>query len=282
MHTEGVVLRHLDWMRVRNLSRLTIESRHYTVMILGRWLEGPILYASHDQLAAWQVERSRQVSPATRRNDLTNVREFYRWANREGFRTDDPTARLLMPRSPRRFPRPIDDDKLVQAFAVADPPMAAILGLAAFAGLRACEIARLDWSEVMVTANPPILHVVRGKGDRSRMVPLAPALVELLQALPYRHGPVIRRADGGHGHTAANAVTKRASAFLHDLGHPETLHALRHRFATAAYRVSRDIRAVQDLLGHASPTTTSIYAAVSPGVTVATVAAASDLRGRAA
>ncbi len=263
---EGVVVRHLDWMRVRNLSPLTITGRRSALRRLSAHLGGPVLYATADELKGWQAARSRVLSPATRRTELSHVREFYRWTVDEGFRTDDPTARLPMPRAPRRVPRPIDDRALADVLARADAPTAAILGLAAFAGLRACEVARLDWSEITTRGDVPLLHVACGKGGRSRTIPLSPALITLLEALPHRRGPVILRADGGAGYTTANAITKRASRHLHELNHPETLHMLRHRFATAAYRAVRDIRAVQEALGHASPTTTSIYAAAAVGV----------------
>lgn len=272
---DGLVLRHLDWMRVRNLSPLTITQRRTALARLSRHIGGPVLYAGEDQLSGWQSDRARSLAPATRRTELSTVREFYRWAVRERYRSDDPTLNLPMPRAPRRLPRPMADGPLAEAIGEADPVMAVILGLAAFAGLRAVEVARLDWSEVALTGEP-LLHVARGKGDRSRTLPLSPALARLLTRLPHRHGPVVPRGDGGAGHTSANAVTKRASYYLHGRGYPETLHCLRHRFCTSAYRACRDIRAVQEVMGHASPTTTAAYAAASVGVARDAVYAAGD------
>lgn len=274
---EGVITRHLTWMEVKNLSPLTITGRRCALERLARHLNGPILYATPDDLYGWQVQRTRELKPATRRTELSNVREFYRWACREGYIDRDPTIRLEMPRAPRRLPRPIRDDKLARAMHLADPRMRAILGLAGLAGLRAKEIAGLDWSEIDLDGREPMLIVVHGKGDRSRRVPLSPLLVDILGALPHRHGPVICRYDHLAGNITPNSVSKRASTHLRACGLTERLHAGRHRFATAAYQGTLDLRAVQELMGHASPTTTSVYAAASSSAAREAVDAAGKL-----
>jgi len=275
--TEGVVLRHLEWCQMRNLSPLTIRARRLALDRLARTIRGPVLYATHAQLSEWQLVRSRIVAPATRRTELSTVRAFYRWCVTEEYIPVDPTLRLAMPKVAQRFPRPIPDDRLAAALDAGEPYTRAIIGLAAFAGLRAVEVARLDWAEVDLEADQPILMVARGKGDRPRMVPLSPVIVEILTALPYRHGPVIPRRDLLGGNNSANAITKVASRHLKACGFPERLHSGRHRFATAAYRGTLDIRAVQSLLGHSSPTTTSVYAAASDGAAAAAADAAGHL-----
>lgn len=272
---DGLVAKHLDWMRVRNLSPLTITARRCILTRLGACLDGRgLLYATTGDLSHWQATRSRTLAPATHRTELSHVRAFYAWVVAEHYRTDSPAAHLPIPRAPRRLPRPIPDTKLAAALADCDEQMRLVLSLAAFAGLRAMEIAGLDWAEVDL--DTAVLHVTSGKGGRSRRVPLAPALVALMGG-QQQSGPVIRRLDGGRGHCSPNAVTKRANAHLHACGASETLHQLRHRFATATYAACRDIRAVQEMLGHSSPTTTAVYAQASETVSVAAVLAASQL-----
>ena len=275
--TEGVILRHFQYMTIRDLSPETIKSRRSALRRLSRWLDGPVLYVTADQLVEWQVERSRDVCPATRRTELSNVRAFYSWVRDEGFRDDDPSARLPMPRAPRGLPRPIPDPDLSTALDAADATMGVILGLAGFAGLRACEVARLAWSSVSLGQERPMLRVERGKGNHARDVDVSSALAALLVALPHRVGPVIPRGDGGRGHNTANAITKRASTHFRDLGMPYTLHQLRHRLATVMYRACLDIQATADTLGHLSTTTTSIYASASRVVTADGVEAAGTL-----
>jgi len=274
---EGVVARYLDHLRVRNLRPWTIYNRQCALGRLARWAGSPVLYLTEADLTRWQQQRSTEIQPEPRRTELSNVRQFYRWSVRESFRPDDPTFRLDMPRVARRLPRPIRDSVLAQAMDTADAATLAILALASFAGLRACEIARLDWSEVGMDERSPHVRVVDGKGGHGRIVPLSTALRAALLPLPYRRGPVIRRLDGRPGPCMPHRISSRANNYLHQLGIADTLHTCRHRFASSAYQACLDIRAVQDLLGHASPTTTAIYAAAASGVARTAVESAGDL-----
>lgn len=274
---EGVVTRYLDHLRVRNLRYWTIYNRQRALVRLANWAGGPIMYLTETDLSKWQKQRAREIQPEPLRTDTSHLRQFYRWLVRENFRPDDPTMRLDMPRVRRRMPRPIKDKQLIEAIDVADSSMTAILGLAAFAGLRACEIARLDWSEVGINDKMPSIRVEEGKGGVGRMVPLSGPLKTLLLQLPARRGPVITRLDGRPGPCMAHRISSRANEFLHDLGITDSLHQCRHRFATTTYQACQDIRAVQELLGHASPTTTAIYAASASAVAIAAVESAGEL-----
>jgi len=273
---QSAVVDYLRHLEVRGCRPTTIYNRRRTLARFTAWAGGRLLLKlTAEDLAAWQDERTGQILAGSRRAELSNVREFYKWAVRDGRIKKDPTARLFMPRMPRGMPRPVSEADLAVALRSADEWTAVILGLAAFAGLRACEIARLDWSEVGFNEQPPMIRVVDGKGGHGRLVPLAPALADLLLALPTRKGPVIRRINGYAGHNAPPTISGIANRYLHSVGVRESLHQLRHRFGTRTYRACRDIRAVQELMGHKSPTTTSIYAAASPGVALDAVLAAS-------
>jgi integrase/recombinase XerC len=274
---EGVVLRHLEHLRtVRNLRAQTVYDRQLVLWRLRCWAGQPILYLSADQLADWRRERPKQVSATTVAMELSGIREFYKWAVWEHFRDDDPTLRLARPRVPARRPRPISDKNLAVALHAADPGMLAVLALAGFAGFRAGEIAQLAWPDVNFPART--ITIVDGKGGKSRLVSMSSVLAAILAALgPARCGPVIARLDGRGGHNPAHRISQRANTHLHSLGVGETLHQLRHRFGTAMYTACRDIRAVQDQMGHSSPATTALYVAVADAVTAAAVEAASVL-----
>ena len=104
--------------------------------------------------------------------------------------------------------------------------------------------------------------VADGKGGHQRMVPLHPYVMGLLEALPLPvAGPVFRRRDGLSGHPPPHLISQWANRHLHSVGIPDTLHSLRHRFATQIYRTTQDIRLTQELCGHQSPATTALYAA---------------------
>lgn len=277
MEAEGAVNQHLRHLKVRNLRDASISNRRYVLRRLAAWANGPILYLTESQLELWQGKRAETIKAATLRMEMTSVREFYKWCIREGLRKDNPADRLDMPRVARGLPRPVPDASLAGAMAEADPRICAILALAAFAGLRACEIARLDWAEVHLADEGATLRVVDGKGGRGRVLPVSTALAVVLRQLPARHGPVITQPNGHAGHCKPHRISQMANTFLHEAGVRETLHQCRHRFATATYAACQDIRAVQELMGHSSPTTTSIYAAVPRGVSSAAVEAAGTL-----
>lgn len=283
---EPLAARHLSWMRLANKRNTTIYARERTLIRLTGWAQGPILYLSADQLAtyqAWRAEGDREHDPigsASQRVEVSHLREFYRWAVREGLRKDDPTGRLVMPKRKDYGARPLDDAVIAEALDRADPYIAAILGLARFAGLRACEIARLDWRDLRLGASPAMLTVREGKGGYTRTVHVSLALVELLRRLPERTGPVIPRADGEGGYNTAPRISQRAAKFLHEemgTAAGETLHALRHSFGTAMYGASMDLRSVQEEMGHRSVATTQIYTAVGNKAKAQAVEAASVL-----
>lgn len=270
-------MRHLEYLRTRNMRATTIYNRQRALARLAAWAAGPILYLGEDELLRWQHDRARQIQPEPLRTEMSHVRNFFRWSVRESYIETDPTLRLEMPRVARRLPRPIADAALAAAMAAADPEMTAILALAAFAGLRAIEIAKLDWAEVGIGQRRPHLRIVDGKGGHARLVPISSALAAVLAVLPHRRGPVIRRMDGQPGPNAAHRISARANDYLHSMGIDDTLHQCRHRFGTVTYQACQDIRAVQDLLGHASPATTAVYAAAASEVARSAVEQAGSL-----
>jgi integrase/recombinase XerC len=272
-----VVSTYLQHLRVRNLRPVTVYNRQRALARLTAWLPCPLTEATEQQLKLWQALRFTQIQPEPVRTELSHLRQFYRWCLREEIITKDPTLRLDMPHVVRRLPRPIADRSLAEALTHAIPETAAILALAGFAGLRACEIARLDWAEIGIGDKSPHIRIIDGKGGHGRIVPISTTLAATLAVLPHRRGPVIRRLDGQAGQCPPHRISSRANDYLHELGIPETLHQLRHRFASTAYQACQDIRAVQDLLGHASPTTTAIYAASASAVAIAAVESAGGL-----
>ena len=119
--------------------------------------------------------------------------------------------------------------------------------------MRAHEIAglhRRDFNASTVT--------VIGKGDRERAVDLHPFVLRTVEEIE-SDSWLFPRRDGKAGPIDSHRVSAIASEHLHGLGIPFTLHALRHRFATQLYLATRDLLLVQNLLGHASPTTTQVY-----------------------
>lgn len=219
-------------------------------------------------LRSWQIDRTARVigkmpgevttddliglmaaeswAPETRRSYRSGIRDFYAWARRNGHVDHDPAECIPQVRVPRASARPCPDHIYRAALERADDRGRLILRLAAEAGLRRAEVAQVHSRDVV---DGPSLRV-RGKGGHVRVVPLSESLAAEIVG---RRGYCFPSQRGDH--LTAKAVGVLAS----DLLGPVALHSLRHRFATRAYRGSRNLLAVQQLLGHANLTVTQRY-----------------------
>lgn len=258
------------WMRLRGLSPNTARQRLACLdrMCRATGILDPTQVRAVD-LAAWQ--QGWRLSAQSHSTYISHLAAFFAWALESGHVDADPTRVLVRPKLPRRLPRPIPEDRLMEALTAAQGRVRAYLALAAYAGMRACEIAELRREDVHDDAPVPVV-VVMGKGRKERIVPLAPQLgTELrLVGLPPR-GYVFGRYGDPARHIGASTVSNAANEHLHGLGYTETLHTLRHRFASRCYQISLDIRLTQELMGHSSPATTAGYAAFSPDAAAAVV-----------
>lgn len=252
---------YIRWMRTKGLSTQLVNRRASQLRAAEKILNTPLLRFRHEQVTAL-VERGRNrgLADSTLYTYSGHLRSFYSWAMITGRARSSPMMGAAIPKRPRYLPRPIAETDLELAMATADARTRVVLALASMAGLRAVEIARLDRDDVMDRHEPPTL-LVHGKGDKPRLVPLSSALLLELQAYGLgRRGPVIRRLDGLHTQVSPSLISTLANRHLHAMGIPDTLHSLRHRAGTVLYRKTKDIRLVQDVLGHASPAQTAIYA----------------------
>jgi site-specific recombinase XerD len=260
--TAYLVGQYVQHLTARRCSPETIRTVRYILRNLALATGKRLDELQPGDLEEWQARRAGELGGRTLRSHVSYVRCFYGWCVLEGHVRDDPTRRMCAPKARLTVPRPMPEVRLVQALAAADAAMAAILGLAAFAGLRACEIARLEWADCYLDEDEPYLRVL-GKGDRERIADCSLELRDLLRAVPgSRRGAVFKRADGRPGHNTANRISKLANEFLHDNDVPDTLHSLRHRFGTEIARRG-GIRRAQVALGHASISATQIYAEVT-------------------
>lgn len=205
--------------------------------------------------------------PATRQAVRASLRSFYRWAYLvDHLMTLDPAAMLPSRHPPGGVPRPAAEDVVAQAIAAADDRVRLMLLLGSRAGLRCCEICKVHSDDLFPDLDGWSLLVV-GKGGKRRMVPLSKAMALELRACP----PGYLFPGNVRGHLSASYVSKLVSAGLPD---GVTAHMLRHRYATKVYQDGgKDLRAVQQLLGHASVATTQIYTLV-PDSELRTAAAA--------
>lgn len=254
--------------RRRALRHNSIRRRMDELRSYARSLSAPMLEATAQDVEAWLATRGQ--APRTRANLVSCVSCFYQWAVREELTDRDPTVRVPRPKLRRYLPRPISDRDLLMALNMAPPMMRAWLALMAFAGLRCQEVAGIDVGHLLWHLDPPMLLVAQAKGGNERTVPLAmEAEVAIrLSGMP-RTGPLFRKRNGSP-YTPAN-VSHMTSAYLADIGVDATAHQLRHWFGSKVYTETLDLRATQELMGHASPTTTAIYTAFASGVAAGVV-----------
>lgn len=244
----------------RGLSPATVVHHR---KIVGAWLAQAPPNPTDEDLQQFLDRRigrdAGRLSTRSRYRWLSTLHGYYSWAIRRGLATEDPTMSIDRPKLRKCLPRPIADDDLALALMLADPRMRAWLTLAAFAGLRCCEIARLHADDVHIS---DCLLRINGKGDKDRLVPLHPAVVDALRTYGIStRGPIFRGKKGRQ--VTADYVSDTINAFLRDIGVPATAHQCRHWFGTKTYQQSGDIRAVQELLGHACLSSTEIYTAWS-------------------
>ncbi len=262
-HTIVQLDHYTAWLRASGRPQTTIDLRCYHIRRLARAVPDP-LAATTEQLVDWLAGHA--WAPATRRSYRSSLRTYYAWAHITSRITHDP-ARLLPAISTRAgIPRPAGEDCISAALTAAEPRVQLMIRLAAQAGLRRGEIAKVRLDDVTEDLDGWSLRV-QGKGDRERLVPLTKALALALRAS--EAGWIFPSPGGGHltpAHTGK--LISRA------LGPGVTAHCLRHRFATRAYGAGQDLLSVQQLLGHAKPETTMIYTQIPAGAKRAIVDAA--------
>jgi integrase len=259
---DPAITRHLAHLRLRGFSETTIYARHRALTRLALALPVPLLEAETGHLMAWRV--CLDISPDAVVHYVSHAQQFYAWAVTEGLIAANPAAAVPVPRVGRRLPRPISEADLMAVLDAAPPRVRLWIVLAAWAGLRACEIAYLRRENILDTARPPVILIAGDatKGRTERAVPLSVfVLAEIAAAHLPASGWAFRRRDGQPGPNKPWIVSGLANKCLHDAGIAASLHQLRHRFGSQAYHASHDLRAVQELLGHATPRTTAGYAA---------------------
>lgn len=277
--------RWLDHLRVLNgASRKTIEAYSRDLRGFLGFLaqhhgggEGVLALENLAQtdLRAWMAaERARGLSARSLARSLSAVKNFLGWlSERQGF---DATT-VLSARGPkyrRKLPRPLTVDGArdiigdIGAYAAQDWVGARDVAVATL--LYACGL-RISEALALTGADHPLPDVmrIRGKGDKDRLVPVLPvakhAVAEYLRQSPFpveRSAPLFRGARGGPLNPRLIAKAMEQARMRLGLPATATPHALRHSFATHLLAAGGDLRAIQELLGHASLSTTQAYTAV--------------------
>ncbi|MEM8870401.1 MAG: tyrosine recombinase XerC [Pseudomonadota bacterium] len=281
---------------VKNASALTIDAYRRDVTgflgFLAQHWGAPLEAAGLGQVTtrdmrSWLAhQRRRDLDPASVARGLSAVKGFYRWLDRSHGISAPAVAATRAPRRKPRLPRPVSHDGARDILDLAGALHqtewlnlrdVAVLTLLYGAGLRISEALGIPGRDV------PLGEVltIRGKGGKERLVPLLPlareAMDRYLTACPHPiapDAPVFRGVRGGPLNPRQVQIT--LVDLRHMLGLPETTtpHALRHSFATHLLERGADLRAIQELLGHSSLSTTQGYTAVNEASLMESYAAA--------
>jgi len=209
---------------------------------------------------------------------LIAVRGFHRFAVDEGIATGDPSHRVTPATSAKRLPKALTYEQisaLLQAAGDRETPMGlrdrALVELLYGTGVRISEAVGIDLDELNFQERSV---VVTGKGNKQRLVPLGDYATNALEEFFVRGRPILVVKGKGTpavfvnargtrlSRQSAYAVVSQAAKKAH-LGGEVSPHTLRHSYATHLLQGGADVRVVQELLGHASVTTTQIYTAVT-------------------
>lgn len=240
--------------------------------------------ASSDDLSAYLGDLAAQgFETSSQARRLSALRQFYKFLYAENIRGDDPSGIIDAPKKNRPLPKILDVDTVGKMLSVAQEEagrpgpgqlerlrMAALLELLYATGMRVSELVSLP---ARVLSGDGRFLLIRGKGNKERMVPLSRPAIAALDA--YGAGlkaeqagkedgasPWLFPARSKEGHLPRQVFARDLKALAARAGVPASAvspHVLRHAFASHLLQNGADLRAVQELLGHSDISTTQIY-----------------------
>lgn len=285
----AVIAEYLDYLAVqRGTSRHTLESYSRDLRRYGSYLAGAGIrelagVAEEDVMGFLAVLREgggghRPLAPSSAARALIAARGLHRFASREGIVPADVAAQVHPPSPPKRLPKALNVAailQLLEAYPLDGGPRClrdrALLELLYSTGARISEAVGLDRDDVDAPARTVLL---RGKGGKQRLVPVGRPALAALDAYLVRGRPAFAARGRGTPAIFLNARGARLSrqsawAVLREAATRTGItiavspHTLRHSFATHMLEGGADVRVVQELLGHASITTTQVYTLVT-------------------
>ena len=273
-------LRHLTLER--GLSKNTLSAYRNDLEKYFGFLEkrsrDPLSATSKD-VEDFSLDIARALSASSRARLLASLRGYHKFLVLENQHNDDPTKRLRSPKLPMRLPKALSQQEVMQLIEASGPAPddessdylrlrnRAIVELMYSTGARVSEIVGLDLDEVDDSG----IMRVRGKGSKERLVPVGSYAKAALDAYLVRSRPVLSSRGSARAlflnqrgaRLSRQSIWEIIQKAAEGLGKEVSPHSLRHSFATHLLEGGADVRVVQELLGHASVTTTQIYTMVS-------------------
>ncbi len=266
----------------RGAARLTVAAYRTDLAHLAQYFGAGIARAATDDLRGYFGALAKSgIGARTAARRLSAFRQFFRFLVVEGARRDDPTRALDAPRIPRTLPKHLDERETEALLAVVKKRtgpegqrLTCLIELLYGAGLRVSELVSLP---VAAAQRDPRSLIIRGKGDKERLVPLGDQARAALKAYLEERWRFLRNGKtstylfpsrGREGHLTRRRCGQLMKELALEAGlDPARLspHVLRHAFASHLIDHGADLRSVQEMLGHADIATTQIYTHVQSG-----------------
>ncbi len=280
MNWNNLIKQYVNYLRLeRSLSGNSIQAYQQDVVKLRQFLEFSNMNVSPTAVTGKHLSEFLQylgqvgLSPRSQARILSGIRGFYNFLIYEEMIDDDPTAAVDMPRLGRRLPDTLnvdEIDRIIGAIDLSTPEGArnrAMLEVLYSSGLRVSELITLRMNNLYFDVG---FIRIRGKGDKERLVPIGRTALKYLRIYIEEVRPHVQIAPGFENFVFLNRRGKGLSRvmifkIIKDLAlkagiHKQVSpHTFRHSFATHLIEGGADLRAVQEMLGHESITTTEIY-----------------------
>ncbi len=265
-----------EGLAARSVEAYFRDLRDFARFVIARGLKSPG-ETTHATVTVYLLSlRQRGLAATTVKRRTAAIRAFFRFLLREGVIDQDPTLDLVSPRLPRRLPKVLSVEEVAQLLALPDSKRPegnrdrAMLEVMYGSGLRVSEVVGLDLGDVDLRAE--LIRAV-GKGNKERLVPMGSHAVRAVRAYLQHGRPHLARMRPTQSlflNRRGTRLTRqgcwkllRQYARRARIAKPLTPHVLRHSFATHLLERGADLRAVQEMLGHASIVTTQVYTHVA-------------------
>ncbi len=247
----------------------------YQQFWLGRGLKLHELQKNHCE-DYMQNLHTQKLKPTSQRRKLSAIRQFHQFLLREGYANSDPSTTVDAPKAQRPLPKVLENDEIERLIAACNilpererARLLCMVEILYASGLRVSELISLRVNQLRTDS---LVMIVKGKGDKERMVPInEPTRQALANYSPFRlefvphnakESPFLFPSTAREGHI----TRQRVGQLLKELAlsaniNPKKIspHVVRHAFASHLLQGGADLRAVQVMLGHADITTTQIY-----------------------
>lgn len=283
------LLRFLEWLRVKNYSPHTIETREVYLRYFIQWCDDrgltepqeitkPIIERYQRYLFHHRKQDGQPLSTEGQYTRVTPIKAYFKWLTRQNYILYNPASELDMPRLEKRLPKAILTESEVE-WVMNQPDIETVYGLRDRAiletiystGIRRMEAVNLNVHDV--DGERGTLMIRQGKGSKDRMIPVGERALRWIVKYRDEARPELTLADDHGrlfltrlGQTFTNdGMTQLVRRYIlqADIGKTGSCHLLRHTMATLMLENGADIRFIQAMLGHSDISTTQIYTQVS-------------------